>query len=146
MDSSKAFGGSEECSSSESGWTKYIASPTHEDGLNENDDYNDLGADKKGDNTDDDHGSDDSMASDASSGPSHPNLHYGSHLSGHFKHLECEDQSKIFPGKKPYKQAENKTREKRTKSEKEKTGCNPNSSAGYAHNGAKVRKPNKEKK
>ncbi|GMP83028.1 hypothetical protein CsSME_00037103 [Camellia sinensis var. sinensis] len=110
-----ALGGSEECGSSESGWTMYIASPIHGDSNYEYDDYDDLGTDKKGDDNND----------DASSGPSHPELPYGStkgsRVLGHFK---LEDQSKGSTGKKPYKKGK-KTFEKRmTKAEKEVPGNN----------------------
>lgn len=69
---------SEECSSSESGWTMYLASPMHEDDEEEEEDgeVEDGGGgedDNRGrSNKDDDDGNDDdddSMASDASSGP-----------------------------------------------------------------------------
>ncbi|GFQ01392.1 hypothetical protein PHJA_002283100 [Phtheirospermum japonicum] len=74
MDSSKIL---EECSSSESGWTMYIASPDHE---HDDDDDDDDGGDdvsvhkRKKDDFGDVY-SDDSMASDASSGPSDQKQH-----------------------------------------------------------------------
>ncbi|KAL7171364.1 hypothetical protein ACSBR2_036086 [Camellia fascicularis] len=127
-----ALGGSEECGSSESGWTMYIASPIHGDSNYEYDDYDDLGTDKKGDDNndgddddDDDDESDDSMASDASSGPSHPELPYGStkgsRVLGHFK---LEDQSKGSTGKKPYKKGKKIFEKRTTKAEKEVPGHN----------------------
>ncbi|ONK69417.1 uncharacterized protein A4U43_C05F22650, partial [Asparagus officinalis] len=75
---------SEECSSSESGWTKYLASPIHDDdddeGGDDDDGYGhedggveDHGSRKRSKNDSDDDkddNDDDSMASDASSGPS----------------------------------------------------------------------------
>ncbi|GLT30806.1 hypothetical protein SLA2020_055920 [Shorea laevis] len=72
MENFKCFSGSEGCSSSESGWTNYISSPMQEDAESsqENDDNNShyrnysYNGDRK-------ESSDDSMASDASSGPSH---------------------------------------------------------------------------
>lgn len=153
MESSKVLGGSEECSSSESGWTMYIASPVHEDNYYEN---NDL--DHSGNKDEYSDKSDDSMASDASSRPSHQKLPYGStkvghHVLGHFKQSSdpWEDRRSkcCSSGKKPSKQAEKKTHEKRTKAEKQfqLPGHNPNSDAGHAQTGgAKVRKPKKEKK
>uniref|UniRef100_A0A7N0T651 Uncharacterized protein n=1 Tax=Kalanchoe fedtschenkoi TaxID=63787 RepID=A0A7N0T651_KALFE len=68
MDSSQVAGGGEECTnSSESGWTMYIGSPSRgEDDETE--------AQRSGDSPcvcDENLGSDDSMASDASSRPSH---------------------------------------------------------------------------
>lgn len=67
------IGGAEECNSCESGWTMYIASPMDADdagddsGADDHDSGNDV--DGRGAAAADD--SDDSMASDASSGPSH---------------------------------------------------------------------------
>ncbi|OIT04317.1 PREDICTED: probable ATP-dependent RNA helicase ddx42 [Nicotiana attenuata] len=76
MDSSKLFGEVEECNSSESGWTMYIGSPSNseDDDELENEDFDELQDNNKevinrDDNEDGD--TDDSMASDASSGPSH---------------------------------------------------------------------------
>lgn len=70
MEHSQSKGGTEECHSSESGWTMYIGS-TIEDEYDEDDDIiveNDCDTPQADE-------SDDSMASDASSGPSHH--HYG---------------------------------------------------------------------
>ncbi|KAJ1394736.1 hypothetical protein SESBI_33986 [Sesbania bispinosa] len=74
MEPSQMFGGVEECqSSSESGWTMYIGSPIDDgddgDSTNHNRDIDDEGTTHQADPEDDE--SDDSMASDASSGPSH---------------------------------------------------------------------------
>ncbi|KAK7304213.1 hypothetical protein RJT34_15336 [Clitoria ternatea] len=72
------LGGAEECHSSESGWTMYIGSPIEEDAHcvdeeNDDDDDNnrDYDYDYEGTQADPEVESDDSMASDASSGPSH---------------------------------------------------------------------------
>ncbi|XAR51257.1 hypothetical protein NMG60_11005828 [Bertholletia excelsa] len=66
METSHFLGYSEECHSSESGWTMYIVSPVHSD-INEGDEdgENDYYTVEPGDD------SDDSMASDASSGQIH---------------------------------------------------------------------------
>lgn len=96
MDSSKVFGGAEECQSNESGWTMYIgdaAAATTDDG-------DDDGSDHDGTmnaNHEDDY-SDDSMASDASSGPSHH--HYGTAeaLSRPIKEADEDDNSKCTAG------------------------------------------------
>lgn len=84
MDPSQIFGVSEECHSSESGWTMYIGSPA-DDGSSDAD--ADADADAPSSNEDEEDGknkvfygnnkddSDDSMASDASSGPSHHHHH-----------------------------------------------------------------------
>ncbi|GMI76758.1 hypothetical protein HRI_001345100 [Hibiscus trionum] len=71
MESSEICGGNEECHSSESGWTMYIGSPggggTSED---EEEDDGGYGDETEGGNHEAVVDSDDSMASDASSGPS----------------------------------------------------------------------------
>ncbi|KAJ7978796.1 acidic leucine-rich nuclear phosphoprotein 32 family member B-like [Quillaja saponaria] len=64
MESSQIFGAAEECHSSESGWTMYIGSPIDGDG----DDDDTLVINHEDD-------SDDSLVSDASSGPSHQGNH-----------------------------------------------------------------------
>ncbi|KAI4352323.1 hypothetical protein L6164_006587 [Bauhinia variegata] len=76
MDSFKQHWSSEGCSSSESGWTMYIASPTEEDDdgrcINDSNEYDDVYSrnrkQKQGKKVEDAE-SDDSLASDASSGP-----------------------------------------------------------------------------
>ncbi|CAN6702294.1 hypothetical protein ACFX13_046152 [Malus domestica] len=80
MDPYRNFYGTEGCSSSESGWTTYIDSPMQEDDA-EYSNIEDVGyknhhyiaylTRKKVGKDDNDNESDDSMASDASSGPSH---------------------------------------------------------------------------
>ncbi|KAL8230762.1 hypothetical protein R6Q57_000540 [Mikania cordata] len=86
--SSKIYGdGAEECQSSESGWTMYIDSSMDDDGGGGGDGdggggdgirgggvYDGDGGRKKGSVKDEDEDTDDSMASDASSGPNHLNL------------------------------------------------------------------------
>ncbi|XP_076937583.1 protein SOB FIVE-LIKE 4-like [Bidens hawaiensis] len=72
--SSKVHGDrTEECQSSESGWTMYIGSSMDDDDDNNNDDDNTGGGGdvKYGVTKDEDEDTDDSMTSDASSGPSH---------------------------------------------------------------------------
>ncbi|KAL5974451.1 hypothetical protein ACLOJK_031116 [Asimina triloba] len=82
MEPSQLIGGTEECNSSESGWTMYIASPMHDVALTAADDEgdsddgdggedSDRDSDDEGCGNDDDNDSDDSMASDASSGKNH---------------------------------------------------------------------------
>ncbi|CAN4098246.1 unnamed protein product [Withania somnifera] len=66
------FGEAEECNSSESGWTMYIGSPSTGDDNGDFDELEENYYNKEGRvNQDDDEGgdTDDSMASDASSGP-----------------------------------------------------------------------------
>ncbi|GAV60074.1 hypothetical protein CFOL_v3_03605 [Cephalotus follicularis] len=76
MESSKHPVGTEESSSSESGWTMYINSPKQEDdpecsaAVDDDDNYENKES-QKDDSEDHDKDSDDSMVSDASSGPSH---------------------------------------------------------------------------
>ncbi|KAK7388817.1 hypothetical protein VNO78_23644 [Psophocarpus tetragonolobus] len=64
----------EECHSSESGWTMYIGSPTDDGGHTDDEDHNHNEATQAHPQVHDHDESDDSMASDASSGPSH---HHG---------------------------------------------------------------------
>ncbi|XWS60381.1 hypothetical protein CRYUN_Cryun07bG0031400 [Craigia yunnanensis] len=106
MEPSKIFGGTEECHSSESGWTMYIGSPIQggdddDDGHSEADDA--YAADNGGhaDETYANHeaDSDDSVVSDASSGPSHQgqfcneNME-GDHGTSNFKHDKDEEEGK----------------------------------------------------
>ncbi|KAJ6421504.1 hypothetical protein OIU84_028804 [Salix udensis] len=93
MDPYKHISGAEGCSSSESGWTMYLASPMQED-------EDDEGSYDGGNNSEaahmaryknqyaavEDEVSDDSMASDASSGPHHQNNHENGHGTVSFKH------------------------------------------------------------
>ncbi|KAI3726821.1 hypothetical protein L1987_66627 [Smallanthus sonchifolius] len=82
--SSKIYGdGTEECQSSESGWTMYIGSSMDDDDDDDGGGGGDAGGvydggggggRKKGTVKDEDEDTDDSMASDASSGPSHLHL------------------------------------------------------------------------
>ncbi|KAL7192324.1 hypothetical protein ACSBR2_024208 [Camellia fascicularis] len=90
MESSHNLGDAEECQSSESGWTMYIGSP-----IDNSDDGDDNDSDVGDDNNNDDYvnrivkhedESDDSMASDASSGPSHRENSWGSGKGSSGKH------------------------------------------------------------
>ncbi|KAF5934044.1 hypothetical protein HYC85_030215 [Camellia sinensis] len=131
MESSHNCGDAEECHSSESGWTMYIGSP-----INTDDDDDDDSRDDEDDNVGDykEHNSvkhedesDDSMASDASSGPSHRG-----HSWGNGKEHQVEKK-----GKKPVEKSGNARR----KQEKEKSvfdakGANVGTQSG----GDKVRK------
>ncbi|PQM39407.1 uncharacterized protein Pyn_14373 [Prunus yedoensis var. nudiflora] len=78
MDPFRNISSIEGCSSSESGWTTYIASPVQEDDAEcsntedaDYDNHNRIKYHAKDKIVEDDNESDDSMASDASSGPSH---------------------------------------------------------------------------
>lgn len=132
MDSSKILPGSEECSSSESGWTTYIASPDleHDEAENEDDDDEDdedgsIGHQvfKKQEEAD----SDDSMASDASSGPSDQRYSYGYLArSCGFGHAGKKDQKKSV-AKKHNQQEEKKKKKKQIKGEKDSSGNRGNS-------------------
>lgn len=98
--------GSEGCSSSESGWTMYISSPIKEDDAEiRNSNISDEKKMKKQfvyhTNAEDDFGSDDSMTSDASSGP---RLHCNSRSHGKGSH-----------GKNEKKHSEHKTTNKKEK-------------------------------
>ncbi|KAF7806301.1 pheromone-processing carboxypeptidase KEX1 [Senna tora] len=92
MEQSQIIGGAEECHSSESGWTMYIGSPIDDDDDGHSDDDDDnTQADPEDDHTDD------SMASDASSGPSHYRNPWGNGLE------EKERDEKFFLDKKEIK-------------------------------------------
>lgn len=126
MDSFKQIWGSAEgCSSSESGWTMYIASPMQEDAAgcsNENDGYHDnIYAEnrrkKQGAKVDEEE-SDDSMASDASSGPIHYHHAYahsqGSHGTAASK-KDKQDHGSKFSSKKNANKQEKKRVDSRSK-------------------------------
>lgn len=118
MDSSKFQPGSEECSRSESGWTKYIASPDDSDNDPDNDDHEeeeeeDRSTDEKesDEQDDEDEGSDDSMASDATSGPSDQ--------YGHGLVQPGNKNERKITGKKQ----EKKQNQKQIKAAKDKSRC-----------------------
>lgn len=104
MESSQGVGEKEECNSSESGWTKYIASPMQ--GIDDDGDNDGNGEDEGSDSGGDDGGdggtsdSEDSMASDASSGPAHLDTSYSNaHTSvGGFKQQEEEESEEEEDG------------------------------------------------
>lgn len=128
MDSSKI---SEECSSSESGWTTYIASPDieHDYAENEEDDGVDEDANlrqkgyKKRAQVEEEEAadSDDSMASDASSGPSDQRCSHG-YLGRNngFSHAGSNNGRKSVAIAKKLNQKEEK--KKQIKGEKDKSG------------------------
>lgn len=127
-DSSENLGGTEECNSSESGWTIYIASPIHENDDDSDDSYN--STERKGykDYRSDDGGdaaSDDSLASDASSGPSHQGgpcrTKEGSHRRDDIAHAEGK-VNRRSSGKKYDKQVERKQYAVDTKAAKKEQG------------------------
>lgn len=104
--------GEEECQSNESGWTMYIGSPIdHEDGNSDDDDDDDGEVDcyDEGILADAEVESDDSMASDASSGPSHYGL-----TNFQQKVEEKYHEEEYFPDhKKEIKKQENQVVEKK---------------------------------
>ncbi|XP_057989136.1 protein SOB FIVE-LIKE 4-like [Hevea brasiliensis] len=142
MESSGILGFIEECSgtsSKESGWTTYIASPIQENHHHHDDDdhSNDKQADcKKGNynKVDDGTESDDSMASDASSGPSHhefpSKINEISVDTGPSKHAITKYSSKEKLGKQ-FKQSEGE-------SPRIKLGREIGSAASDGHGGAKA--------
>ncbi|KAK7374699.1 hypothetical protein VNO80_08136 [Phaseolus coccineus] len=125
MDSFKQiWGGAEGCSSSESGWTMYIASPMQEDDAgcsNENYGYHDIYGEnrrkKQGAKVDEEE-SDDSMASDASSGPVHYHHAYGHSQTSHGTAASKKD--KQDHGSKCSKKNANKQEKKRVDSRSKK--------------------------
>ncbi|KAG4399555.1 hypothetical protein GLYMA_08G254600v4 [Glycine max] len=127
MDSFKQIWGSAEgCSSSESGWTMYIASPMQEDDAgcsNENDGYHDNNIygenrrKKQGAQVDEEE-SDDSMASDASSGPVHYHHAYTHRQSSHgtaASKKDKQDHGSKFSSKKNANKQEKKRVDSRSK-------------------------------
>lgn len=130
---------SDECSSSESGWTTYLASPMHdysnyvnEDGKS---DYQGHISTRKQENVEENEdGSDDSMASDASSGPS--NLEVSYKKSRFF----CQNSKKLFSGEKNSKRLE---KGGKFGSEKEVRRANADAPTCYSKTAAKVRKDKK---
>ncbi|KAL3510945.1 hypothetical protein ACH5RR_030346 [Cinchona calisaya] len=140
-DSSENLGGSEECSSSESGWTMYIASPIHDnnpedddeegnDNSTERKEYKDFQEDGGGDAE-----SDDSMASDASSGPSHQ----GGLRRDDLEHAGSK-VNRISSGKKHDKQVEKNRYAAETKAVKEDQGNKGKSASDNVHSKGKSRK------
>ncbi|XVE72242.1 hypothetical protein DITRI_Ditri11bG0023800 [Diplodiscus trichospermus] len=105
MDPFKHFLSTEGYSSSESGWTRYLASPTRDDFECIEDNY-----DNNHNIKDDGEGnSDDSMASDASSAPTHHQYKHkdgqGSHGNAHGKHDKGDNTSKHSSRKDTKKEA-----------------------------------------
>lgn len=125
MDSFKQIWGAEGCSSSESGWTMYIASPMQEDDAgcsNEHDGYHDIYGEnrrkKQGAKVDEEE-SDDSMASDASSGPIQYHQTYarsqGSHGTAAVSKKDKQDHGSKCSSKKNANKQEKKRVDSRSK-------------------------------
>lgn len=102
MEAPQLAGDAEGCSSSESGWTMYLASPMHDNG--DSDGHDAVEGDEDDDDDDDDSGNnnssggkdegdedDDSMASDASTGPAHNKNSYRKGDGIKVKHGEEND-------------------------------------------------------
>lgn len=116
----------------------YIGSPYCDYNQGDDIDDDDEGTPRKGYKNADDHvedgGSDDSMTSDASSGPSHQGVctnieqSYGKH---EFKHAEKDTRK--FSGKEQQKQAKKKLSDKNTKAAKEDSGHKTKSGKGYGY-------------
>lgn len=154
MDSSQLFGGTEECNSSESGWTMYIGSPTpsysagddpHSDGGENDDDDDDDDGD---DDYDASHGddSDDSMASDASSGPSQRERLCGkggyNHRMNCFEYSKNEDDDKYSMHKKADSRAEKQRAEQKRNGEKAESMFVARKANTHVGSNSKVRKNN----
>ncbi|KAG6759717.1 hypothetical protein POTOM_036204 [Populus tomentosa] len=144
MELSQILGCTEEYSGangSESGWTKYIASPVKENDFDDDnaDSKNKQGDCRKGNYGNDDGGgeSDDSMTSDASSGPSHPELpcrsSKGSVNIGPSKHATSKNSSKA----KLQKQVKERDGSARIGVENEVSVLKANSAASYVQSGTK---------
>ncbi|XP_059598525.1 protein SOB FIVE-LIKE 3 [Vitis vinifera] len=140
----KHFPGTEGCSSSESGWTMYIASPMHE-GDSEcsgNDDDNNIHITNFNYGDGKDEGSDDSMASDASSGPSHHEQACENGQDSHgmgmapFQHDRGDNIKKYSSWEKGNKQEKKKGGESSSKKEKKDLVLRRNSASSHTHRGA----------
>ncbi|KAJ6891290.1 hypothetical protein NC651_024709 [Populus alba x Populus x berolinensis] len=144
MEFSQILGCTEEYSGangSESGWTKYIASPVKENDFDDDNAHskNKQGDYRKGNYGNDDGGgeSDDSMTSDASSGPSHPELpcrsSKGSVDTGPSKYATSKNSSKA----KLQKQVKERDGSARIRVENEVSALKANSAASYVQSGTK---------
>ncbi|KAL9352367.1 hypothetical protein Peur_055047 [Populus x canadensis] len=145
MEFSQILGCTEEYSGahgSESGWTKYIASPVKENDFDDDnaDSKNKQGDCRKGNYGNDGGGgeSDDSMTSDASSGPSHPEVSCrsskGSVNIGPSKYATSKNSSKA----KLQKQVKERDGSARIRVENEVSVLKANSAASYVQSGTKV--------
>ncbi|XP_027351440.1 uncharacterized protein LOC113862560 [Abrus precatorius] len=123
MDSFKQIWGAEGCSSSESGWTMYIASPMQEDdagcsnenyGYHHDNIYGENRRKKQGVKVDEEE-SDDSMASDASSGPVHYHHAYAQSQSNHGSKKDKQDHGSKCSSKKNANKQEKKRVDSRSK-------------------------------
>ncbi|XP_073053897.1 uncharacterized protein [Primulina eburnea] len=134
MDSSKIHEETEECSSNESGWTMYIASPDREldyDDYEDEEEYSNGGQTYTKDPKKDAHedvDSDDSMASDASSGPS-----YQGHLCENVDRIHGSGHAGSKRGNKQvdkkHQQQERKKQVEQKKEAKDKDGNKKRSAA-----------------
>ncbi|KAG6651232.1 hypothetical protein CIPAW_06G096300 [Carya illinoinensis] len=133
METHLDFGSADEHSCSDSGWTIYFGSTTQNENENNSKDKYTRG--------EDDDESEDSMASDASSGPSHhdelPNG--GSRSLDHIKHAKDTANSKLSSAKKPCKQFKKKD-ERRVKEQNRHSSYRAETAASQVSSGAKVRK------
>ncbi|XP_022769986.1 uncharacterized protein LOC111313577 [Durio zibethinus] len=125
MDPFKHFLSTEGCSSSESGWTRYLASPMQDDSECSENNYSNNHNIK--DDVDDGEGnSDDSMVSDASSAPSHHQYKHkdgpGSHSNTHVKPDKSDYTSKHYSSRKEVKKEVKKSGENSGKSKKRLDG------------------------
>lgn len=153
MESSQNFGGTEDCHSSESGWTMYIGSPMLDD---DDDDDGGDDSDEHSDDADDntDASTDDSMASDASSGPSQREHHCWDDECGRsmiqYKHDDDEDGCKCSTHHEVENLVKNETHERRREKKEapvpmaQRTTATTTSTT--VQSGFKVRRKNKKAK
>ncbi|XP_044489813.1 protein SOB FIVE-LIKE 1-like isoform X2 [Mangifera indica] len=147
MDPSEIRGSKEEYSSSVSGWTMYIGSPVHETDCDEGDEHdqtsyyqgNNFNKDNLGCKYDDaNDNSDDSMASDASSGPSRQELSWESERSPFDKHAP----GKLSAKEKLRHKEKTKKDERRSKVERDELVLKAKAASTQARSEGKVRKTN----
>ncbi|XP_038879181.1 protein SOB FIVE-LIKE 3-like [Benincasa hispida] len=132
MEPSQIFGVSEECHSSESGWTMYIGSPVNgsSDAASDDDEDEEHKSYYYATNNQDD-SDDDSMASDASSGPNH-------HQQGNsFKGMKSPNGEMNFCLETKTKKPLMEKKKQRAEKKEVKVGQKPKSSV---QSSSKVRK------
>ncbi|TYH05169.1 hypothetical protein ES288_A08G061900v1 [Gossypium darwinii] len=114
MDPYKQFVSPEECSSSESGWTSYLASPMEDEFECSEENYN-SNHNIRDDVHDGEGNSDDSMVSDASSAPSHHqhNKHKDGQGSSHGKYNSSKHSSRREAKREMKKGSENSGKSKK---------------------------------
>ncbi|KAK2357662.1 protein SOB FIVE-LIKE [Trifolium repens] len=148
MKPSKIFGSEEECQSSESGWTMYIGSHIEDD---DGDIYSGEYEETTHEAYPEDDESDDSMVSDASSGPSHQHgnnidkgVNYGltsfKQVVVEVEENQYDDENKYCLEKKANKTVEKQKEEKKVENKEMKFVDGNSKGKSSVQGGGKVRK------